>query len=574
MSLRHLGFLILLTATSFTLATVSPASAATPPYDYSHARVVRLSLVEGDVQVSRPRAQDNDDQGNGETWEQALLNLPIQQGYTLATGNGRAEIEFESGATARLAENSVLQLTELALSNGGRITRMTLTQGTATFYAKLSREDSFIVITPNLQVSLPENARFRVDASNDTSTVSVLKGDVQVESNAGTNRLSKGHALAYHTGDDQVQVGRSARADDWDRWVADRDEVVHTASTAALQYVSSPYSYGLSDLYDYGNWYSYGGYGRCWRPRGVGLGWSPYLSGQWLFYPGLGWTWMSFEPWGWLPYHFGSWVLSPGYGWLWVPGFNTFWQPALVSWVRVGNRTGWCPVHPQDRLGGTPNNLQHGFIGNAANPLPGRKGYDRIPIGQGETAQVINAPPAGFQGGHLTPGTGVRSGGPAGGPDSKGRSAREIVFDPRERRFVNNPNTPAHKEDVVREHPADKEIGATPAQRGFSGGSPQKPADSPGPRKQLGDTTPAGPPAKGQHEGAPRQVTPPPAPPRVQTPPSPPPPAKVERPHGQGESLRPAAPAPPRWESAPRPSSPPPMPRSEPRPSAPHSPHS
>src|SRR3989454_3820617 len=128
MNLRQLGFLILLTATSFTLATVSPASAATPPYDYSHARVVRLSLVEGDVQVSRPRAQDSDDQGNGETWEQALLNLPIRQGYTLATGNGRAEIEFESGATARLAENSVLQLTELALSNGGRITPMTLTQ--------------------------------------------------------------------------------------------------------------------------------------------------------------------------------------------------------------------------------------------------------------------------------------------------------------------------------------------------------------------------------------------------------------------------------------------------------------
>src|SRR2546426_9862589 len=96
MTLRHLGFLILLGAASFALATVSPASAATPPYDYSHARVVRLSLVEGDVQVSRPRAQDNDDQGNGETWEQALLNLPIQQGYTLAPGKAGAEIRFEA----------------------------------------------------------------------------------------------------------------------------------------------------------------------------------------------------------------------------------------------------------------------------------------------------------------------------------------------------------------------------------------------------------------------------------------------------------------------------------------------
>src|SRR5437879_13170477 len=99
MNLRHLGFLILLTATSFTLATVSPASAATPPYDYSHARVVRLSLVEGDAQVSRPPAQDNDDQGNGETWEQALLNLPIQQGQPTATATVRPDTEPQGRAT-------------------------------------------------------------------------------------------------------------------------------------------------------------------------------------------------------------------------------------------------------------------------------------------------------------------------------------------------------------------------------------------------------------------------------------------------------------------------------------------
>ena len=37
--------------------------------DYSYARVVRLSLVEGDVQVFRPGAED---------WEAAELNLPIQ----------------------------------------------------------------------------------------------------------------------------------------------------------------------------------------------------------------------------------------------------------------------------------------------------------------------------------------------------------------------------------------------------------------------------------------------------------------------------------------------------------------
>jgi hypothetical protein len=126
MNCRRFGLLMVLAAVSLVFAS-PPAALA---YDYSYARVVRLSLVDGDVQVARADAQG---------WEQAVVNLPIQQGYSLATGRGRAEIEFESGATSRLADNSILQFTELALSSGGRITKLTLTQGTATFYANLSR---------------------------------------------------------------------------------------------------------------------------------------------------------------------------------------------------------------------------------------------------------------------------------------------------------------------------------------------------------------------------------------------------------------------------------------------------
>ena len=66
-------------------------------------------------------------------WEEALVNLPLQEGDTLATQSGLAEIEFESGATAYLAENSVLQFTQLAFSGGGRLTQLTLTQGAELF---------------------------------------------------------------------------------------------------------------------------------------------------------------------------------------------------------------------------------------------------------------------------------------------------------------------------------------------------------------------------------------------------------------------------------------------------------
>ena len=55
---------------------------------YSYARIVRLSYVSGDVQLIR---------SNEAKWEPALMNMPLQQGMTVAANDGRAEIEFENG---------------------------------------------------------------------------------------------------------------------------------------------------------------------------------------------------------------------------------------------------------------------------------------------------------------------------------------------------------------------------------------------------------------------------------------------------------------------------------------------
>jgi len=543
MSRRNAGLALALAA----LAGLCLLPLAAVGYDYSYARVVRLSLVEGDVQVARP-----DQQG----WEQAVVNLPIQQGFSIATGGGRAEIEFESGATARLAENSVLQFTELALSDGARVTKLTLTQGTATFYANLARQDSFVVVTPQLQVVIPENARFRLDVIDDATSVSVLKGEVEVDSQAGTNRVVKGHALTYRSSDpDRVTLERNAKPDAWDRWVADRDEVIHSGDSAALRYVNTPYSYGLSDLYNYGGWYNLGGYGWCWRPYGVGLNWAPYSYGRWAFFPGLGWTWVAFERWGWLPYHFGSWIFSPNVGWLWVPGAFNQWQPALVTWVRVGNRTGWVPLAPQDRPGQTPTNLQHGFVSLAPNQVVGTNMHLRVQANASQPAQVLPGPPAGFVAA-TTPTMTIRSGPPAAAPSGGNTNPRGIVFDPRTRTFVNNPARPVHSDSKVGDARIQQEV--TPAPRGWSGAAPAK------------------------QPNASRQTSPPPAPPQTMTPrtapspPSPPPPVvaprptpapsspppRTERPPARSQSFQPAT----RWESAPRPSSPPAMPRSEPRP--------
>ncbi len=155
------------------LIVLSPAA---PAADYSHARIVRLSQVQGEVKIART---DSSEAASGQNvnWEEAAVNLPIREGYVLATGNGRAVVEFENGAMVYLADNSVLQFTELALSDGARLTQLDLTQGTATFYANPAREDSFLVRSSSVEVKLSRKGRFRLDAYDDGSLVNVQQGE-------------------------------------------------------------------------------------------------------------------------------------------------------------------------------------------------------------------------------------------------------------------------------------------------------------------------------------------------------------------------------------------------------------
>src|SRR5580704_6000838 len=85
--------------------------------DAGHARVIRLSLVQGDVRFTR-EAHGDPLADQKAQWETAQANLPVRQGYVVATDNGRAEVEFENGAMAFLNENTVLEFYELSLDDG------------------------------------------------------------------------------------------------------------------------------------------------------------------------------------------------------------------------------------------------------------------------------------------------------------------------------------------------------------------------------------------------------------------------------------------------------------------------
>ena len=522
--------------------------------DSDYSRVVRLSKTDGQVLVSHP---------GSDAWEEALVNLPLQEGDTLATQGGLAEIEFESGATAYLAENSVLQFTQLAFSGGGRVTQLNLTQGAGTFYANLTRQDSFRVLTATFEVAIPERAEFRVDAFRGSASVQVFLGEVSVSTRASSTTFEKGQSVSIHEGDSQnPSVARLPDPDGFDQWVHAQSETIRSGTKNTLKYISSPNYYGLSDLSIYGSWVNLPGYGNSWRPFSVGFSWTPYLSGNWILDPRLGWIWVSNEPWGWMPYHFGSWLLSPALGWVWIPGGPSglrHWEPARVHWLRGGNQVGWVAMSPIDR-DDTPANLEHGVVTMmSAKSPPNRNGSNQV-VTRRELQSVtpLKQPPADFA---LRPAPGAPRSGPAAmvrtiPQPSEGNQT--VVFDRGTRTFINGNSSPVAPAAVLPQSSARTDV-----QRIMI--PPPGPMDSqirrvilppagPAPPSRM-LTNSANPPASTMSAPPATQtgVTPrswQPAPPRPMSPPSPQPPRSVTPP------AAPQAPATPPSSTVVRPASP------------------
>src|SRR6267378_6778615 len=429
--------------------------------DSSHARIIRLSLVQGDVRFARSAHGDPLADANT-AWERAGLNLPVRQGYLLATDQGRAEVELENGAIAFLKENTVLEFYDLSLHDGARTTRLVLRQGSASFYVNPASDDYFSVTGGDFTVEANGRGSFRMDNYDDGSTVQTLKGHVTVIHKEDSARLEKGQSLSIKAGDDSsLSIGRLGNEDDFDRWVSGRIDAVSTATNAALQYTNSPYyTSGFADLFTYGAFSSCGGYGLGWRPFGVGPGWSPFSTGQWMWDAGFGWTWMSSQPWGWAPYHYGAWLFDAGCGgWFYSPPMfygspyvprgrfhrgihppRPLYQPVTGVFVRTQGKVGIVPIHPLDERGKTPRNLEHGVFSPVL-----RKGMsERITGGEfGQKWDTLKSAPREALTGSLAstkPPTRVSRTIAEGGSNARFVSHgndSSIAYDPRERRFVN-----------------------------------------------------------------------------------------------------------------------------------------
>ncbi len=385
-------------------------------------QIVRLSYVQGDVRVSRGKEAKKKTRAD---WEQAAIDLPLESGYSLVTGDGRAEIEFEDSSVIYLAENSVLVFNDLYTSNGSPQTNIALLSGTMSLNVKpMDAAETFLVQTPAMRftVPYPHHNFVRLSSYLDGFTVTPLGGAVSANEAVPAGQLPVGHSVTYLNGKPTMS-NKSDDASafvDFDRWVLGRsaDRTTAIAETMKAAGLNQPVP-GLGQLKGQGHFFPCPPYGTCWEPTNgwagqqmtasekaaaarqtvsvaalakggpnqVGSGpqvtgnqyttdifpCSPFgMYGSYQYDPLTGRPLMG-SSFGLSMYGFGGygsyqWAVCHSGSWIqnngryaWVPGVKHH-PYSPVHWVKSGNAVGFVPIHPGDTTGKPPVNLKNGIV--------------------------------------------------------------------------------------------------------------------------------------------------------------------------------------------------------------------
>ncbi|MFZ0819652.1 MAG: FecR domain-containing protein, partial [Candidatus Acidiferrales bacterium] len=198
-SLLILSTLLLLTATS--------AAAQNKKKVQTEPEIVRISAMQGDVRLSRGEKQHAD---LNKPWEQAETNLPMEAGFSLATGAGRAEIELENGSMIYLADNSLLTFEWLDDNDGIPETSVLLSTGTMTLYFDPAPKETLFVHTPQDELTFRKESYLRVDSFLDATSVTPLleNGEDVVRGGQRTIRLANGQIITIMSGQQTMHLAK------------------------------------------------------------------------------------------------------------------------------------------------------------------------------------------------------------------------------------------------------------------------------------------------------------------------------------------------------------------------------
>ena len=452
-------YLPILLSSTLVLANAFPQAAAqtspTPPVTYP--QIVRLSLVQGDVRISRGKEAERT---TGATWENASANIPLEEGFSLVTGQGRAEIEFEDASTVYLAENSALVFNVLSSTDSVPRTAITLLTGTLTLNVKpIVAGEWFLLATPTNGISLryPEKSYMRVSSYLDATALTPLDASANLHlTSGGTMQAQKGQTFTSHNG---MAFAPDASApsnfSEWDTWVAGHISTRADSLSAVMKDagLSSPLP-GLADMNAQGTFFPCAPYGTCWEPShgwthqaamssqteyqqpapsvpqqavsqnaqsqqiGYGAGsvpdvyWEdedpfPCAPGRLRYLleddPITGFSQVIGSeivddgyPYDWAVCNAGAW-LHRGHHYVWVVGKRHHHPP--LHWVKCGRTTGYVPRHPHDVDGKPPLNLKHGiFVPNNKD-----KSVRQVAFDPKSSIKLLQEPPKDFRKPYFAP---------------------------------------------------------------------------------------------------------------------------------------------------------------------------
>ncbi len=300
-------------------------------YPYSFAR---LTYVNGAVYVQR-----SSDLG----YEQGEVNLALVRGDKIGTEKGQAEIHFGRRNYLRLDDNTKAEFVLLPTEGEERI-KIHLTEGRAYFrVSHLALDKGFEVHTPDASFYVLETGLYRFDVRLGRETQAVVR-EGSLEAAAEDGSVLVGHQETVTASEGRLlgdPYYAYARDDAFDAWNGGRD--AQLSARSERRYLPSEMEEYEEELDQNGHWVYEQPYGNVWVPNVSRYDdWRPYFYGRWLWYPVIGWTWVSSESWGWPVYHYGRWNWRFGLGWYWIPRHH--WGPAWVHWWSDHSHIGWCPL--------------------------------------------------------------------------------------------------------------------------------------------------------------------------------------------------------------------------------------
>jgi len=300
-------------------------------YSYSYAR---LSYVKGDVFIQR--AQDLG-------YEEGVVNLPVVEGDKLGTREGQAEIHFGKRNYLRINRLTQIDLITLPRKDENLIKIHLLSGNIYLRINFLEEEKGFEIHAPDASFYILEEGLYRVDVPEDReTTLFVFEGCAEAAGEEGSLLVEEDQKLVVSSGyfsSDPYYFGGSLE-DDFSLWNSSR-ETLYTR-TVSKKYLPSELDEYEVELASNGRWVHERPYGNVWVPYVSHNVWRPYYYGRWIWYPIIGWTWVSYDPWGWCVYRYGRWHWRLGLGWYWIP--TRIWGPAWVHWHMGYDYIGWCPL--------------------------------------------------------------------------------------------------------------------------------------------------------------------------------------------------------------------------------------